>query len=198
MKKGIIAMAVILMMTMCGCQKDNHKEYSKIYENYGDIKNYSADIDVMVVSSDGETKYSAKQYYMAPDLYRLDYTSEDMQGISCVLSGENLSFMDKEGNVTDFRGYVPNEKYYIFLNDFMERYCKSEDAKSSVEKGKTVLEVLGEEDDPNRAKMRLWVDNKSYIPIKLVTYNDKDEERVIVEFKNFKMNTKIDKKLFDV
>ncbi len=198
MKKGIIAMAVILMMTMVGCGKDEHSQYSKIYERYGNIENYSADISVKVISKDGESVYKAKQYYAEPDLYKIEYTSSDMKGISCVLEGESLKFRDKDGNITKFQGYVPNEKYYIFITDFMERYCKSEAAKSSQRNGKTILEVQGEGNDPMNAKMELWVNSKTGNPVKLITYNQKNEPRVIVEYDSFKINTKIDKKIFDL
>lgn len=198
LKKSIIAMAVILMITLTGCGKNDHNSYSKIYESYGNIENYSADIKVTVSSDAGESEYTAKQYYAAPDLYRIDYTSEGLEKISCVLSGETLKFKDADGTVTEFKGYVPNEKYYIFITDFMERYCKSESAKSLSKGSSTILQLPEETKDPNRALMKLWVKNKTNEPLKLITYDDGGEERVKVEFENFKMNGKIDKKIFEL
>ncbi len=198
MKKGIIAMAVILMIMLTGCKGNDHQGYSEIYESYGNIQNYTADIKVTVLSDGGDTVYTAKQYYLEPDLYKVDYTSETMKGISCVLQGESLKFKDTDGKVTEFKGYVPREKYYIFITDFMERYCKSEAAKSVSKGGKTILECAEENAETNDALMKLWIKNKTNAPIKLVTYNQKGEEKIIVEFDNFKMNTKIDKKLFDI
>ncbi len=185
------------MMMLTGCGRNNHNRYSEIYESYGNIENYQANIKVTVTSGDGKSVYTAREYYKEPDLYRIDYISKGMEGISCVLSGETLSFKDTDGKVTEFKGYVPNEKYYIFITDFIERYCKSEGAKSYSKGNKTVLELKEENDDPNCAVTKLWID-KNNEPFKLVTYNDKGEERVVAEFSDFKMNGKIDKKLFDI
>ncbi len=196
MKKGIIALAVILMMTLTGCGKSDHSQYSEIYESYGSIKNYSADIKVTALSDEGKTTYTAREYYKEPSLFRLDYTSEGMKGISCVLDGETLKFKDTDGKVTEFKGYVPSERYYIFISDFMERYCKSENAESISKGNNTVLSLKEEGNDPNCHKTELWIKNKTNVPLKMITYDQKGKERIIVEFSDFKMNIKTDKKLF--
>ena len=113
------------MITLTSCGRSSHDDYSKIYESYGKIENYSADIEVTVVSGGDTTEYTATQYYSSPDSYRVDYTSEGMERVSCVLKGDTLEFKGADGAVSEFPGYIPNEKYYIFITDFMERYCKS-------------------------------------------------------------------------
>lgn len=198
LKKGIIATTVILMIMLTACGGGKHSDYSKIYESYGNIQSYSADIEVTVITGDSERTYTATQYYAAPDLYRIDYTSEEMEGISCVLSGDKLSYKGPGGEVTEFEDYIPGEKYYIFMTDFMERYCKSEEAQNTAKRGRTILHLEENGDNPHRASMELWIKNKTGLPEKMITYNDKGEERVIVKFENFKMNEGIDKKVFDL
>ena len=198
MKRSIIALAVILMMTLSSCGKGNHSDYSKVYESYGDIKNYAATVKVTTNPGTDESVYTANQYYVAPDLYRIDYTSEGMENTSSVLKGNKLYFKGPDGNVTEFNGYVPHEKYYVFITDFMERYIKTEKAKNNPKGKKTVLELKENRNDPQRASMKLFINNKDYSPEKLVTYNDSGDEVIVVEFKNFKMNDGINKKIFDL
>ena len=198
MKKGIIVLTVILMITLTACGRNSHGDYSKIYESYGNIKNYTADIEVTVSAGENISDYKARQYYMAPDLYRVDYISEEMEDISCVLSGNTLKFKSPDGKVTDFDGYIPGEKYYIFITDFMERYCKSESAKSSASRGRTVLELEETGDNPQRAAMKLWINNKTGLPEKMITYNKDGEEAIVVKYSNFKMNKKMNKKIFEL
>ncbi|MBE7011184.1 MAG: hypothetical protein E7415_00755 [Ruminococcaceae bacterium] len=198
MKKGIIVLTVILMMTLISCGKNNHSDYSEIYESFSNIENYCAVVDVTVSGDEKASEYRARQYYVAPDLYRLDFISEGMEDISCVLNGEKLHFKGPDGKVTEFEKYIPEEKYYIFITDFMERYVKSETAKSYRRGNKTVLELEESGENPQRASMKLYINNRTRLPDKLQTFNEKGEKVMEAEFSDFKMNTKIDKKIFEL
>ena len=198
MRKSIIVLTVILMMMFVSCGKDNHSDYSEIYESFGNIENYCAMVDVTVSGDKDTSQYRARQYYVAPDLYRIDFISEGMEEINCVLKGDKLYFKGPDGKVTEFGKYIPEEKYYIFITDFMERYIKSETAKSVSRGNETVLELKEGDENPQRASMKLFINNKNYEPKRLETYN-KDGEKVIeAKFSDFKMNTKIDKKIFEL
>ncbi len=197
MKKSIVAFVIILMIALVSCGKNNHNDYSRIYESYSHINSYTAKIKVSVKSENKVTVYTAKQSFLSPQMYRLDYTSDIMEGISCVLKDDKLYYKNKEGDVTEFNGYIPHEKYYIFLNDFFERYCKSEEAKSLAKGKYTVLTLKENGENPHRAYMELYVD-KEYEPKKLITYNDKGENVIQVEFLEFKLNTKLSEKNFSL
>ncbi len=195
MKKSIIALTFILMTMLCGCKKSDYESYSKAYESLLSMESYSADIEVTVFSQGGKTKYRAKQYYAAPDCYRVDFEDGETGKTVCVLKGETLKFRAADGEVTEFSGYVPSEKYYIFIADFMERYCKSEASKSGAKGKATVLSVPK---NGERLAMKLYTDKSGTAPKKLVSYDEDGEEKIIVEFENFKMNAKMNKKLFDI
>ena len=197
MKKSMIVLAIVLMMTLFSCG-NSHSDYSEIYESFGDIENYYATVSVTVRGNEGENKYKARQYYASPDLYRMDFVSEGMEDVSCVLKGNSLYYKGPSGEVTEFDKYVPEEKYYIFLTDFMERYIKSETAKSVSNGNETVLELKESDENPHRASMKFYIDNKNYEPMKLETYNDKGEKVTEAKFSGFKKNTKIDKKIFEL
>lgn len=195
LKKSIIALTFILMTMLCGCKKSDYESYSKAYESLLNMESYSADIEVTVFSQGGKTKYQAKQYYAAPDCYRVDFEDEETGKTVCVLNGETLKFRAADGSVTEFSGYVPSEKYYIFIADFMERYCKSEASKNGAKGKTTVLSVPKSKEKP---AMKLYISKNGAEPKKLVTYDEGGKEKIVVEFKNFKMNAKMNKKLFDI
>ena len=193
----MIVLAIVLMMTLFSCG-NSHSDYSEIYESFGDIENYYATVSVTARGNEGETNYKARQYYASPDLYRMDFVSEGMENVSCVLKGNRLYYKGPDGEVTEFDKYVPEEKYYIFLTDFMERYIKSETAKSVSKGNETILELKESDENPHRASMKLYIDNENYEPKKLETYNDKGEKVIEAKFSGFKKNTKIDKKIFEL
>ena len=197
LKKSIIALVIILMTMLVSCGKNSHGDYSKIYERYSHIESYSAQIKVTAFTDGEKTVYTANQSYLAPKMYRLDYTSDIMKGISCVLNGGRLYYRDAEENMTEFKGYIPHEKYYIFINDFFERYCKTEDAKSQQKGNYTVLTLKENNDNPHRAYMQVFIDKNS-IPKKLLTYNEKGEIAIEVEFLKFNMDEKLSKKDFEL
>ena len=78
MKKSMIVLAIVLMMTLFSCG-NSHSDYSEIYESFSDIENYYATVSVTVIGNEGENKYKARQYYASPDLYRMDFVSEGME-----------------------------------------------------------------------------------------------------------------------
>ena len=102
------------MTTFVSCGGNDHSDYSKIYESYHKMNDYTAKVKVTVKSENGDNVYTAKQSFLSSGMYRLDYTSDIMEGISCVLKDEVLYYKDAEGTVNEFKGYVPYEKNYIF------------------------------------------------------------------------------------
>lgn len=191
MKKSIVCAALILMTMLCGCG-GGHDAYTKIYEGLTKLENYKAEVEVV---TGGET-YNATEYYLSPDMFRVDYTDSDMGGVSCSLVGDTLSFKGDDGKITKFSGYVPNEKFYIFVADFMKNYCTKESGKHSKKGRFTVLETTADEDNPAAAAQKLWINNETGLPDKMITYNKKGEKTVTVNFKTFEMNTKINKNTF--
>ena len=61
-----------------------------------------------------------------------------------------------------------------------------------------MLELEESDEKPHRASMKFYIDNKSFEPSKLETYNDKGEKVIEVKFSGFKKNTEIDKKIFEL
>ena len=183
------------MTTLVSCGGNNHSDYSKIYERYHNINSYTAKVKVTVNSDDGQSVYTAKQSFLHPGMYKLDYTSDVMKGISCVLKNDVLYYKDTEGKVSEFKGYIPYEKNYIFINDFFERYCKSEEAQSRAKGNYTVFTLKENNKTPHRAYMELYTDKKQK-PHKLITYNDKGEKVIIVEFTEFNADAPLSEKDF--
>ncbi len=195
MKKSIIALVIMLMTTLVSCGGNGHGDYSKIYESYYKMNDYTAKVKVTVNSESGENVYTANQSFLSSGMYRIDYTSDIMEGINCVLKDEVLYYKDAEGTVNEFKGYVPYEKNYIFINDFFERYCKTEEAKSRSEGSRTILTLKENSDNPHRAYMELYL-NKKQEPERLITYNDKGKKVIMVEFLEFNLNTGLKEKDF--
>lgn len=195
--------AIIILMTIfCGCTTDklNHDIYSKIYERYSDIKSYTAVIDVTVYSNVKEGKYTFRQYYRAPDNYRLDVLKpENIAGSGCLFYEDGL-YMYSNGIGEKFDGYIPSDKNYMFLTDFFENYYKGEETAAAVAKNlsgeQTVLTSAAVSDNEYRFCQKLWIDNKTCLPSRLDTFDINNKPVITVTFTEFELNPKISDDVF--
>jgi outer membrane lipoprotein-sorting protein len=88
------------------------------------------------------------------------------------------------------------ERSEIFLTSFIKNYIKSQDTSVAAAKIEgdpcTVLEATVPGDHPYLATEKLWVDNTTYAPIKLIIYDPQGSERIIITYKTFSYNVQLD------
>ncbi len=203
-KVSAVIYALILMISLTACkgQKVSHDSYKKIYDMYGNIKSYTAEAEITVKSNLTENVYTVKQYYLAPDNYKMEIVSpKDLSGTGYSLCDGRINMQSNFGEVFSLEDYVPEDRNYVFINDFFEGYYKSEDAyvetgKTSLNDECTVLKNVLSEQNPYRYSQCMWISNASLEPRKLVTYDMDNNEVLSVEFKSFSINGDIDKKIF--
>ena len=124
------------------------------------------------------------------------------------LSGTGYSFCDGRinmqssyGEVFSLEDYVPEDRNYVFINDFFKGYYKSEDAfvetgKTSLNTECTVLKNVLSEGNPYRYSQCMWISNDGCVPEKLVTYDMDNNAVLTVEYKKFSINDEINKEIF--
>ena len=95
----------------------------------------------------------------------------------------------------------PDEKSTVFLSDFFERYYKSEETSLKTSGGlagdKTTLSCYLESGTEKRFMQSLEIDNDTYLPLRLTTFDIDENPVVVVEFGEFKRNPRLDKGIFD-
>ena len=205
MKKSIVAVcaAVVLMINLAGCgKKSQHDVYKEIYTRYNEMQSFYAEVSITVQSEKMSSEYIARQFYEAPDKFSVVVDSpEEVAG-----SG----YTAKEGKYTLKSGFgdekvldivFPNEKNTIFVCDFFEEYYKSEETfaqtSGGIAENTTTLSCYLGGSNPKRFMQSLEVDNKTYLPLKLTTYDIDKKPVVVVEFFGFIRNAKPDQRLFD-
>ncbi len=205
MKKSIIATAVALVLatSLCGCgEKTQHDTYKEIYKRYSNMESFYAAATVTVRSDKSESVYSVRQFYEAPDKFAFFVDSpESVAGSGYV--AKNGEFRLKSGTGSDFDTGIafPDSKNCMFLGDFFEEYYKSEEtsvaADNSIVSDKTVMSCFLPDKNPKRFMQSLTVDSKTYLPLKLVTFDIDKKPVVEVSFDDFKRNADIDERIFD-
>jgi outer membrane lipoprotein-sorting protein len=92
------------------------------------------------------------------------------------------------------------ERYEILLTSFIKNYVRSRDVSVTVstvdDNLYTVLEANLPGTHPYLASEKLWVCNSTLMPFKLVIFDTQGVERIIVEYKVFEYNPRLEDGLF--
>ena len=203
-KASAVVITLILMLSLTSCRGGSvsHDNYKKIYDVYSNIESFTAEAEITVKSNLTENTYSVKQYYLAPDNYKMEILSPaNLSGTGYSFCDGRINMQSSYGEVFSLEDYVPEDKSYVFINDFFEGYYKSEDAfvetgKTSLNDECTVLKNVLSEGNPYRYSQCMWISNRDFTPRKLVTYDMDNNEVLTVIYKKFSINENLKKDIF--
>ncbi len=202
MKKGIMV-SIILMIILSSCKSTvKHDAYSQIYKRYNMMESYVATATLTVTNNKMKNDYKIKQYYSAPDNYRMDILNDD-GGIfvSYIVRDKECDLLSPSGDKTSLDLSIVNERDYIFLPEFFRDYFSSQDSTAETASGfsgeLTKLDIFLKNSDSKRFRQSLLIDNKTYVPSKLITYDVNDKEVVCVTFENFILGEKVEDAVFN-
>lgn len=202
MKKFVAAVAAFaLMISLGACGFDGHDIYKEIYKRYNNMKTFQAVAEVTVVNERTENVYVVKQLFAAPDKFLLEVLEPaDIAGSGYVC--KNGEFVIKSGfghneEVVNWSGLAHG---VLFVNGFFEEYFKSEETAVNVSKnsdgGTTVLECYLSGKNEKQFMEKLWIDNKTFLPVRMETYGINKELVLKVEFKEFERDCQFDESEF--
>lgn len=202
MKKFVAVVATfVLMISLGACGFDGHDVYKEIYKRYNDIKTFRAVAEVTVVNERTENVYLVKQLFVAPDKFLLEVVEPaEIAGSGYVCKDGEFVIKSGFGHNEEVMGWSGLAHGVLFVNDFFEEYFKSEETAVDVSKnsdaGTTVLECYLNGKNEKQFMERLWIDNKTFLPVKMETYDINKELVVRVKFKEFARNCEIDESEF--
>ncbi len=203
MKRCVAAvLAVILMINLAACgMRTNHDAYEEIYKRYNEMTSFYAYVKVTAVNERTKNTYLAKQYFSAPDKYCVQFEEpENIAGSGYIFKDGKLILNSGFGKVEQIDAEYHEVDSSTFIVDFLEEYYKSEESfvstSNDIESEITVLNRYTGEKDRNCFSQRLSFDNNTYLPIKLETFDVEGNPTVVVEFKEFKRDCDIDKRIF--
>ncbi len=205
MKKSMLAVLIvnILMISLLGCAKESgHDIYKEIYKRYNDLNSFYAEAEVTVYGDKLESTYLIRQFYEEPDKFAVEFDApEEIAGSGYSSQNGKLALKSGFGDKKVCEIAFPDQKNTIFLNDFFEEYYKSEETfvetNSGLTDNSTLLTCFIPGKSKKRFKQSLKIDNKTYLPLELTTYDIEENPVVIVRFGEFKRNCDIDDKIFN-
>jgi len=192
--------AVVLFAVSCG-KNSNAGKIRKLYEN---IESYTAEISVTVNSNRTSKTYSIFQYYRSPDSYREDMILPDGGiGARYIFANGSAALIPPNGSgaVTLDGGRLAENKNFMFLPDFFAGYYNSQGTKitagGDLSGSMTVLELPLSGNNVHRFYQKLWMDDKTCLPVKLETYDINMNPMITAVYKEFKLNEKLNDSIFE-
>lgn len=191
MKKLVFAM---LMVLLCGCSKGGEK-YGSIQDKLMTMKSYKTNADIVYINSKSENRFSTVQQVKSDGRYRIETTEPpEFKDNVIVFDGKMVWQFNPQApdNKVKTSSSDKSERSELLIFSFMENLTKSDSTTAAVKSedmGKyTVLEADIPGENTYLATEKLWIDNETALPQKLVIYNSDGEEKIVEFFSNFEYN----------
>lgn len=203
LKVWILILLMLLLLTGC-TEKTNEEIFYKAQKQMIELDTYVCTADITIFGNKSPEKYTAKQWFKAPDKYRIEIQSPDeVKGKITIYNGKKAFVchprIGQEWLVNDFSTSVENK---IFIGYFLNNFVNTENTEVN-------KETIGDRDyiliqteipgnHPYFNKERLWFDIKNYYPYKLQVLDKDDGTRIEVRYIDFKFNEKIEDNMFTI
>ncbi len=193
MKKSIsVLLIAILMITLAACGDGMQDGQDGIYRKFHAMQNYMAEVEVTVYGNKGNTIYTMRQFYEEPDKFRCEVLND---------AGETENVFVSDGGKTKIQSIkfgsrtiadVQEQMDYMSVNEFFTHYFMDGDAaaETAADSSEDILLKLGDSSGRYRFSQNLWIDEKSLMPKRLVTFDRDGGESLSVVFHSFVINHK--------
>lgn len=198
--KRIFFLALLLVLT--GCANKPITGYKNVQDKLMAMESYISDVDITYVNNKGQDKCKTTQYAINDGKYRIEIAEPIEQKGNVILFDGKMVWSYNPSVEQKVQVNAPDkpERYELILFSFIENYVKSQNV--TVESANfdeslcTVLEAEIPDDNKFLATEKLWIDNESMMPVRLVIYDDEGKERIIAQFSNFQYNCQIEQSKF--
>ena len=202
LKKGIF---VLSLFALVGCSKIvKNDDYPTIQEKMINMETYSSSGNVTYISNKGQTSYNINQYVKKDGKYILKTnTPEDFAGNIILFDGNILwQYNPKLDSKISVGEKDKMERKEISLFSFLENHTKSQDIAMETANIDDEMYTILEAKIPGGNKFfdseKLWINNKTKSPEKLVIYDTEGKERIILEIKEFEYNPNFEDEMFKI
>lgn len=194
---------MILLITGCS-EKTDEEIFYRAQKQMVEMKSYVCTADITVYGNKEPIKYTAKQWYKAPNKYKIEVIApENLKGKVTIYNGKRAWVshprIGQEWLMEDFSNTI-EQKFFLgyFLNNFLNTESPHL-SRETVEDKKYILigtDIPG--NHPYFSKKRLWFDIKNYYPNKLKILDPKDNVIIDVKYIEFSFNENLDDNIFKI
>lgn len=191
-----LIIALFSSLFFSGC-KTRKMEPNEVTDFLKDMNSYSTDVSIQIKNDKQTINYNCKEFYRQDIGYRLEINQDRVM----IYKNNKIYINDIKNN----KKYVAKEDFdnlysYSFIGEYIRLLYTDENVKYSykTESGREFLLIKliipGGSREINNAVM--YVDNKSFKPEKVIIFDDKGNEKVLVEYKKLILDEDVSENLF--
>ncbi len=201
----LVGIGVYMLLNKPGSvvnERIEQSTYEKIQKELLNLETYKSDATVEYISNKGRNKYDTMQLAKMTGEYRVEVKGpKEAEGNVTLSDGKVIcQYNEKISGKISIGTKESQERSEIFVTSFIKNYLSSQEVSVSVsnfDEGKcTVLEANIPGEHPYLRTEKIFVDNATLTPVKLVVYDPNGSERIIVTFSNFEYNVPIEDSQF--
>lgn len=183
--------------------KTNTNYYQDVTKMLLNLETYAMAGTVTYISNDEENTYELLQYAKNDGTYRTETLNDDGSKLVTIYDTKTIfQYNDDMKGIVNISTDENTERSEIFITKFIKNYENSQNVSLQVSNINntdcTILEAIIPGNNHYFASEKLYIDNKTLSPIKLIIYDADELERVIVEYSQFIENPTLDSEIFTV
>jgi len=207
----VLMMALLILLAACSAQGkrgiENAEEMStfeQIQRTLVGLETFRAIATVEYHSNKGVNVYEITQHARITGEYRVEVTGPPhVAGSVTASDGQQIvQFNSRVSGRVSLQVPETQERSEIFLTSFIKNYLQCAEISVSVsdmEQGlRTVFEAIVPGNHPYLTISRLWVDNTTLLPVKLVVLDQDGVERIVITYHVIEINIELDDALFTI
>ncbi|MBR2471500.1 MAG: hypothetical protein IKB55_02335 [Clostridia bacterium] len=197
MKKIILPVILMMLLTACQAVRPELDTSRKIYNTFAGMQGYSAIVHLTTYSNNNSNTYEMKQYYKSPDKMR-----SETGGVITVINGDS-AMVKGSGTSSPFKLERLNidEGDFMFLQNFFEAYYRNELTEASVSADDDRLVTLSVDtglSNQYKARAQLVLDTVKMQPVSLEIKGSDGKTYSKIEYTEFKINPELGDELFQI
>lgn len=204
-KTLFLCFLLLLPLLLSGCRAPSEKGLRDgLSKEINNVKSFHALMEIRIAARDSVERYEVEQWFLAPQLYRVDVGLPHGSGQRFITDGvvthiyeEELKEWFQVDNASEHNPTPP-----FLLTSYWQNFLDSREmtllGKEKLEQRTYYkVEVIPRDTNEYREKEIFWLDSKTLMPMRIETYDAKGELRAELVFKEIVLNPRIDEAVFD-
>lgn len=199
--KKVIFLVIIIFVFFTSCSRKI--AYEDVKKRLQDMKSYATQADIDIYGNKGVSHYKVVQYFKEPNLIRIEtIVPSFLKGKILVYDGKRYTIYHPIIEQRYFLENLKDDDVFIFLGVIDKRIFLKENSIFSSKRvdGKEYITIKSELDESSayRKYVEIYFNSVNLIPEIMTFYDEKENIRVNIVYKEFKYNPTIQEGLFKI
>ena len=169
----------------------NNKNSQEIVDYILNLSSYEAEVTVNITSNKNSNKYILKQKYQK-DKEHIQEVIEpsNIAGVKIINDGKNLKIENSNLNLNEIiENYTNLENNNLDLSMFIDEYKNSNESNYEEKDDEIIMKVKNDKENIYVKEKILYINKKTYKPVKLEIKDNKQKERIYILYNEVKINS---------